>query len=337
MPEAAARRLHDEVDPDDPFAIARLITDHATDAIFLLDHEGRTTFASPAAEAMFGWRAAELVGRKLHDVVHYRRPDGTPFPMSECPLGNVFTTGQSLRLHEDLFFRRDGSELPVACSNAAIMRDDTVTGSVLIVRDVSERRKAERQRHLLLEELNHRVKNMLAVVQSMVSQTLKEPHYADARKVLSGRLQAMAVSQDILTRGEGTAAPLRQLVERAVAPFAAADSVLLSGPDLSVPPRVATALAMTLHELATNAAKYGALSAAQGKVAIKWQANGEEAAANATLVWRESGGPPVAAPSGKGFGSRMIAMLLAAEPGGAATVEYLPEGLRCTLVVPVEG
>jgi PAS domain S-box-containing protein len=123
-------------------AFSQLVMEHAADAVFLLNEEGRTVYANPAAERMFGWSKAEFEGRKLHEVVHHRHPDGRPYPMEDCPLGRVFFSGQSLYSHEDTFFHKDGSPVPVACSNAPVMRDGAVEGGVLIVRDISEARRA---------------------------------------------------------------------------------------------------------------------------------------------------------------------------------------------------
>ncbi|MCF6370134.1 PAS domain-containing protein [Rhizobium sp. TRM95001] len=99
-----------------------------------MDRDGCTLFANPAAERLFGWSQNELLGRKLHDVIHHHHPDGTPFPMSECALGEVFATGRSLKAHEDVFFHRDGRQIPVSCSNAAITRNGEVIAGVLVVR-----------------------------------------------------------------------------------------------------------------------------------------------------------------------------------------------------------
>lgn len=336
MPPAILRQMHGDAENGDTLALARLITDHASDAIFLLDAEGRTTFANPAAEAMFGWSAAELQGRKLHDIVHYQRPDGAPFPMSECPLGHVFSTGASLRLHEDVFFDKGGNEVPVACSNAAIMNEGAVRGSVLIVRDISERRRAERQRQILLDELNHRAKNMLAVVQSIIHQSLKAPEYEEARTVLAGRIYALAAGHDILVRGEGIAAAIGSLAQLALDPFSGDGRIAYSGPELNVSPRIATALAMTLHELGTNAVKYGALSNTAGRVTLQWNRETSPEGDMLVLTWRETGGPPVTPPAHRGFGSRMIQALLGGEAGGSVSVDYDPEGLRCTLKAPLQ-
>ncbi|HEY0043423.1 MAG TPA: PAS domain S-box protein [Allosphingosinicella sp.] len=123
-------------------ALTESVMENAADAIFLLDETGRTVFANPAAERMFGWSAEELSRATLHEMVHYQRPDGSAYPMSACPLGHVFFSGESLQLHEDVFYHRDGHPVPVACSNAPVRRDGRIAGGVLIVRDMTEARRA---------------------------------------------------------------------------------------------------------------------------------------------------------------------------------------------------
>ena len=123
----------------------RMITDNAAESLFLLDEEGRTTFANPAAERTFGWREEEMLGRRLHDVLHYQRPDGTPLPIAECPLSGVFSSGRILRNHEDEFIHRDGRFVSISASNAPIFRDDKLVGAVLVVHDITERQRAERE------------------------------------------------------------------------------------------------------------------------------------------------------------------------------------------------
>ena len=124
-------------------AFSQLVMEHAADAVFLLNQEGCTVYANPAAERMFGWRRSELEGRRLHEVVHDRHPDGRPYPMQDCPLGRVFFNGESLFSHEDTFFHKDGRPVPVACSNAPVLRDGAVEGGVLIVRDISDARRSQ--------------------------------------------------------------------------------------------------------------------------------------------------------------------------------------------------
>jgi PAS domain S-box-containing protein len=124
-------------------SITQTITTSAADALFMLDARGRVTFLNPAAEAIFGFTAEELLGSVLHDAIHYKRTDGSPYPMSECPFGQVYGERITLRLHEDVFFRKDGAPVYVACSHAPLVEGDRVIASVLVVRDITERKQAE--------------------------------------------------------------------------------------------------------------------------------------------------------------------------------------------------
>jgi PAS domain S-box-containing protein len=153
-------------------AVSQLVMEHAADAVFLLNEEGCTVYANPAAERMFGWSKAELEGRKLHEIVHYRHPDGRPYPMEDCPLGRVFFSGSSLYSHEDTFFHKDGRPVPVACSNAPVLHDGAVEGGVLIVRDISEARRAQQA----LAESEARFRNMADSAPVMMWVTDPEGH-----------------------------------------------------------------------------------------------------------------------------------------------------------------
>ena len=126
------------------FGLLTAITDSAADAIFVSDSEGRFTLVNAAAERIFGWSRHELMGRKLHEAIHDRHPDGRPYPASECPLNRVYATGETLLGHEDVFFHKDGAQVPVACSNAPLMIEGRIAGSVLVAHDISNRKRAER-------------------------------------------------------------------------------------------------------------------------------------------------------------------------------------------------
>ena len=137
--------------------LTRTITDNAADSLFLWDTEGRVSFMNPAAEQTFGWGQEELFGEVLHDSMHHHQPDGRPYPISECPLVRVFESGRTLRDHEDVFFRKDGSPIEVACSHAPIVVDGRITGAVLVVRDITERKRVEkalREQTETLEKVN---------------------------------------------------------------------------------------------------------------------------------------------------------------------------------------
>jgi PAS domain S-box-containing protein len=142
-----------EIELRQQLELIRGFSESAIEAMFVLDFEGRTTFMNPAAEKMFGYRQEELLGRVLHDTLHYKHPDGTPYPLQDCPLGRVFRYGDALKAHEDVFFRKDGSAIPVECSNGPIFRDGRVAGAALIVHDITKRKETEAQRVALLEQV----------------------------------------------------------------------------------------------------------------------------------------------------------------------------------------
>lgn len=193
--------------------------------------------------------------------------------------------------------------------------------------DITDRKEAEAYRALMNQEMSHRVKNTLATVQSIVSQSLRSDLPPDQlRDVVAKRLEALGGAHDVLTGKDWDVAGLRQTIQRAVKPFNADHRIRLDGPDIEISHVVSSALTMALHELATNAVKYGALSSDNGGVQIEWLVDGEF-----VITWTESGGPTVKLPTRSGFGSRMIERALAASLRGTTTVDYRPEGLHFEL------
>jgi two-component sensor histidine kinase len=195
-------------------------------------------------------------------------------------------------------------------------------------------REQERQQ-LIAQELNHRVKNTLAVVESIARQTFRGDRAdAGARDEFSARLQALAAAHDLLLLGQGTAVDLRQMIARVIAPFCPSGDerrIELDGPDLQLAPDGAVAFTLAFHELATNASKYGALSMAAGRVQIRWTRVVRGTEQRVELTWRELHGPPVRAPTRRGFGSRLIEDGLKAELGALVHLDFAPEGLICTI------
>jgi PAS domain S-box-containing protein len=210
----------------------------------------------------------------------------------------------------------------------------TRTAALIINRRRAEeqRKRSERHLHLLVGELNHRVKNTLAIVQSITHQSFHSAVPAsDAISRFEGRLQALAATHNLLTRKNWETTSIEEVAVTALAPFCSRDRCHISGPDVRVSPQTAVSFSLALHELATNASKYGALSNETGKLWVCWTAG------NGTLElsWREEGGPPVTPPSRRGFGTRMIERTLAAEFGGEVHLDFLPEGVLCTVVAPL--
>ncbi|MFL6799998.1 MAG: sensor histidine kinase [Xanthobacteraceae bacterium] len=193
----------------------------------------------------------------------------------------------------------------------------------------------ERERQLLINELDHRVKNTLAIVQSIVHQTLRaETSDISARQAITGRLVALAQTHDVLTRESWQGAELQDLVAQALRPYG--ERCQTSGPPIWLPPRLAVSLALALHELATNAVKYGSLSSATGRVDVAWELRSAAERQHLILRWTETGGPAVSAPTRQGFGTRLLQRGLTSEIGGSVKLEFRPEGLVCVLEAAIE-
>ena len=212
-----------------------------------------------------------------------------------------------------------------------IENDGSVSGVFVQGADITEQVEARERQTLLLGELNHRVKNTLAKVQSIAQQTLRgTPDPAAFAQTFEARLMALSQTHNALTDGHWTGAGLRQILDQELSPHGH-ERVILTGKDVQLPARAALALGMVFHELATNAAKYGALSR-DGRLRLSWRT--EPGALH--LEWREEGGPPTQPPSRRGFGSRLIERTITGELGGRIALDYRPDGLLCAFTVPLD-
>lgn len=504
------------------------ILNNTREAVFLMDHRQHCVYANAAAEKLTGYRAEELQGRPLHDVVHHKKPDGSHYPIEECPIDRAFPACAQMS-GEELFVARDGSFYPVGFTASPVLDEDgRPVGTVIEARNIAEekardealqeqkriletlnrtgtavaaeldlervvqtvtdagvaltgaqfgaffynthndagnalmlytlsgadrsqfdsfgmpratdvfaptfsgdgiirsddiladprygnnaplqgmppghlpvrsylavpvksrsgkvigglffghpepsqfnnhhatlmlgiagqsaiamdnarlyreaqleiehRRKAEDRQRLLINELNHRVKNTLAIVQSLAQQSFKSDVPPDvARANFSARLSALAAAHSLLTRRHWEKALLSEIISSSVQATAGAASaqVTSEGPEVVVSPQTAVSVAMAVHELSTNAIKYGALSTATGKIAVTWRVSKDGDRPRLHLGWKESGGPVVLPPKRKGFGTRMIAQGLAAELQGQVSLEFLPGGLHCVIDAPL--
>jgi two-component sensor histidine kinase len=216
--------------------------------------------------------------------------------------------------------------------------DGAVSGIFVEGSDVTARVRAAEYQQLLLNELNHRVKNTLATVQSIVSQTLRNaPTPPEARALIEQRMIALSRAHDVLTQEKWEGADLHAIVAQALAPFREPEQERfhVRGPGLRLSPRMALDLAMALHELATNALKYGALSDVSGTVELVWLADRQCSPPRLKLRWKEHGGPLVEPPRRRGFGTRLIERSLAQDLGGKARIEFAPAGVVCTIDTPL--
>lgn len=201
--------------------------------------------------------------------------------------------------------------------------------------DINGRKTAEERQGLLTAELNHRVRNILASVQAMIGLTAQSaPSQDELARRLQGRVAAMVRTHGLLTSEKWRGAGLSRIIRDELHPYVGGndEAVVLEGhPDCILPPRLALDFAMVVHELATNAAKYGALSVPGGRITVDWRIEGDEANTRLALVWQESGGPPVEPPSRRGFGTRLLESVLGRTPKSSLALTFNPEGVRCEI------
>jgi two-component sensor histidine kinase len=203
---------------------------------------------------------------------------------------------------------------------------------------LDKEKKATEHQRLLINELNHRVKNTLATVQAIAAQTLRTAETAEvAREAVELRLLALSRAHDVLTRESWDGADLTEVVSRALEPYQVhgESRLTITGPDVRLTPRMSLALAMALHELATNAVKYGALANKTGTIEVSWTVQNGAAPPRLSLYWSEAGGPPVTAPRRRGFGSRLIERSLAQDLGGQVEIAFEPAGVVCSVDAPL--
>ena len=292
-------------------------------AVFLMDHRQHCVYANAAAEALTGFRFAEMEDRPLHDVVHHKRPDGSQYPIEECPIDRAFPERAQME-GEELFVSRDGSFYPVSFTESPVLDDnDRPVGTVIEARSIAAEKAAAEAEQLLAHEVDHRAKNVLALVQSIVKLTpfvTRETYVA----AVEGRIASLAGVHSLLAQNRWTGASLSTLIEHELAAFTEGKPgrLQLSGPNVTIKPELLQPLSMILHELTSNAVKYGALSVPEGSVLVSWSL-----AKRLTMTWEERGGPPVSPPRATGFGSRLMDRA-ATQIDGYVEREWTEGGLR---------
>ncbi|WP_332684521.1 PAS domain S-box protein [Bosea sp. (in: a-proteobacteria)] len=308
------------------------IVESSDDAIISKTLDGIVTTWNSGAERLFGYGADEMIGKSIMTLVPADRRD------EELDILDRLSRAEHIQHYETVRQRKDASQVWVSLTLSPLGNSrGRVVGASTIARDMTERRRADEHRKTLMAELNHRVKNTMAVIQSIASQTLGHASSLDeARDTFRARLINLAQAHDVLTRESWQSAKLAEIMTDTLRPHAGGEGRFqVAGPEIRLAPKAALAISMAVHELSTNAAKYGALSCESGQVTINWLIEGEQAGRRFILHWRETDGPPVTPPTRKGFGSRLIERALAAELGGEVSVEYEPSGLVCTIVAPL--
>jgi PAS domain S-box-containing protein len=316
----------------------RSATDNAAVGLVMLDCERRYTFANPAYAKILGLphSAAELIGKGPADV-----------------LASIYETQISPHLDRAFAGERVTYELVRPRADAVANETDhyvvvydpqrnhegKVAGVIVTIYDITERKRAEEHVRFLMRELSHRTKNVMAVVQAISWQTAQQSlDFEDFEQRFMQRLESLARSHDLLAKRDWRGVVLEDLVRAQLEPFldSAKERLAAHGPPLLLMPEAAQDLGFALHELGTNASKYGALSVPTGKIEIGWSINdGAAGARHFHMTWRESGGPTVGPPVRKGFGSAVITAMLSRTFNGEAELDYRPEGLLWELTAPM--
>lgn len=333
MVEALARSRQELREQEERW---RATYEHVAIGIVEIDAEGRFLRVNEAICSIVGGTREELLGWKLFGRTHPddRDVDGELYRKQVAGEIGFYSI-------EKRFIRRDGRMIWMGVRSSSV-RDPSgkFLYGVRVVQDITERKEAEARQKLLIDELNHRVKNTLATVQSLAAQTARGTTSTEAfHQAFEGRLIALSHAHDQLTRQHWKSADFRDIVKGATTPHLSRpdEQIAIEGETITVSPRMALTMALVLHEMTTNAAKYGALSAPEGRIEIGWRVEPRPPKSPLLHIeWRERNGPPVEAPARPGFGSRFIQGSVTAELRGSVRMNFNPDGLHCTIDVPLD-
>jgi PAS domain S-box-containing protein len=305
-------------------------------ALYTTDAQGRVTFFNQAAVDLSGRRPTLgsdewCVSWRLYTA------DGKPLRHEDCPMAVALKTGKPIRGTEKIAERPDGTRVPIL-PHPTPLRDEAgaLIGAVNMLVDITEQKRAGEQKTLLLRELAHRVNNTFAVILAITQQSLRSASSPEAfAEAFTARLQALAQAHNLLLAQDWTGADLGELAKGQIAPFRpdAGERLKIRGPKVLLGPAQVIALGAVLHELATNACKYGALSVPEGKVELDWDLALEDGAEHLRLIWAERDGPVVKPPAKQGLGSRIIRRGL---PNAQIDWQFTPRGVVCKIDLVLE-
>jgi len=309
----------------------RVMADAAPSPVWMTTAEGGIEFVNEAFAAFAGLDRDGLLGNVWIELIH-------PEDIAGVLARRVEARSTLASYSFEARFRSSLGAYKWMLANARPRFDEAgrFIGYLGMAMDLTEIKQAQIHQRLLINELNHRVKNTLAAIQSIVRQTLKPGETPpQVRELLFERLMAMSAAHDVLTRENWSSAGVEEVVRQAVRPFIDHDAtrITLAGPPMRVDPSAALALALALHELGTNAVKYGALSAPAGSVRVDWSRTGP---GRGQLTWRETGGPAVRPPTHKGFGARLLSGGLASDLGGQPELIFAPDGVEARLALRLD-
>jgi PAS domain S-box-containing protein len=301
------------------------IIEFSEDAIISKDLNGIITSWNPGAQRLFGYLAEEVIGKSITILIPTERHDEEPLILERI------RRGERIDHYETVRRRKDGRLIDISLTVSPIKSaSGEVIGASKIARDISERKRSEALIVTLVREAEHRARNVLAVVQAMVR--LSQSDTPEGLKTaIDGRIRALANVHSLFVQSRWAGAELRKLIEEELSPYLRGEgSAHIDGPTVLLTQDGAQTVALAIHELATNAAKYGALSVEDGRVTVEWSRTPDE---TLLIRWTESGGPPVRAPSRSGVGTRVVENMIRAV-NGKLEVNWHAEGFECALTLP---
>ncbi|TAL03093.1 MAG: PAS domain S-box protein [Rhodospirillaceae bacterium] len=323
MTSASKHIDYDEIVARSPVGIAQL------------DVTGRHVLVNDRYCEIFGRTRTDVLGRELHDFILTADLDGARSTKKNSPIYESIRHGTPTHVTEESFLRQDGTSFPAACWIRPVVVDGKVRGSICTIIPLTEKRGDEQQ-GLHHRELSHRVKNMFAIAQAIVGQTLRS--ISAPREVvhtINQRLAALSNANTVLMRAQSGNASIIDVAEAAIAAHrSGAGRIQISGPDIVLGSKAALAITLALHELCTNATKYGALSVDAGTVLIEWTVVDGATEKSFRMYWKEQDGPPVSPPIHKGFGSRLIVDNVGSDLRGRGELIFDSRGVRWTLEAP---
>jgi PAS domain S-box-containing protein len=303
------------------------IVESSNDAIVGKDLNGIITSWNTGAERIFGYAAEEVVGKPVTILMPPDRQNEEPRILERI------RRGERVEHYETIRQRKDGSLVDISLTVSPIKDEEgKIIGASKIARDIAERRRSEQQIALLAREAEHRVRNVLATVQATVHLTQSDT--ADGlKRAIDGRIKALANVHRLFVESRWAGAEIHTLVKDELGAYSrdGEEHVQIGGPQILLEPNAAQAIAVTLHELATNAAKYGGLSTPEGKVRVEWS-RAEDG--RLVLRWTETGGPPVKPPTRQGFGTRVMESMIRGQLQGEMRLDWRAEGFACEIALP---
>jgi PAS domain S-box-containing protein len=303
------------------------IVEFSDDAIISKNLDSIITSWNKGAEQLFGYLAEEAIGKPVTILIPPDRQD------EESIIIERIRRGARVEHYETVRQRKDGSQIDVSLIVSPIRgAEGKVVGASKIARDITDRKRSEAQISVLAREAEHRAKNLLANVRAMVQ--LSQADTPDGLKeAIAGRIEALANVHSLFAQSRWSGAELGSLVQQELSPYSRAGEMrtLINGPAIILKQDVAQSIAVALHELATNAAKYGALSEEKGKVRVEWS---RAADGRVVLRWIEAGGPAVSPPTRKGFGTHVMEAMIRGHVGGDVRLDWHTEGLVCEIILP---